>query len=419
MHTSESYQLLHGLLSGWGVSGPMLRLTTTLLLSFLVLLLTWGIYLLFSRVVEKIVLRVAEKTTVKWDDIIFRPRFLKCVWTLMAALFLYGNLDEALCAYPGFLSLMTTLQRIVILVVSTGAIVEFVRSIFMLLADKSNIEEIAEGIRKAEVEGENYEYQPAHSLKGLQQMIIIVIIAIAVILLISILFGKDPLIILSGLSAGAAVIMLVFRDSILGVVAGIQLTVNKMVQPGDWITAPKYGVNGIVQEITLATVKVQNWDKTIVTMPPYSLITDAFQNWQGMKRSGGRRVMRSVNIDLSSVRFCSNEESARWSTEKWADHIDWGRRVPNVTAFRHFLSYFIMTYPTVKTSMTYMTRELQPTNSGLPVEVYFFTSHTDWVPYEALQADVIDYIIAVAPEFGLRIFQSPSDMTIARALEAR
>ena len=255
------------------------------------------------------------------------------------------------------------------------------------------------------------------------------------ILIVSILIGKSPAILLTGLGASAAVIMLVFRDSILGFVSGIQLSANDMLKVGDWITVPKYGADGSVIEVSLTTVKVQNWDNTIVTLPPYLLVSDSFQNWRGMQASGGRRVKRSVNLDMTSVKFCTPDLLARYrnidiireyidQTEQRVEEYNAvhgirpgerkinGLHQTNLGVFRAYLERYLRDEVPVNKGMTLMVRQLQPTETGLPMELYFFTDTVVWVDYERIQSDVFDHVLAVIPEFDLRVFQNPSGSDI-------
>ena len=255
------------------------------------------------------------------------------------------------------------------------------------------------------------------------------------ILIVSILIGKSPAILLTGLGASAAVIMLVFRDSILDFVSGIQLSANDMLKVGDWITVPKYGADGSVIEVSLTTVKVQNWDNTIVTLPPYLLVSDSFQNWRGMQASGGRRVKRSVNLDMTSVKFCTPDMLARYrnidiireyidQTEQRVEEYNAahgirpgerkinGLHQTNLGVFRAYLERYLRDEVPVNKGMTLMVRQLQPTETGLPMELYFFTDTVVWVDYERIQSDVFDHVLAVIPEFDLRVFQNPSGSDI-------
>jgi miniconductance mechanosensitive channel len=252
-----------------------------------------------------------------------------------------------------------------------------------------------------------------HPLDGLLQMLKLITVSLGIIVAISLLLNKNPSAILAGLGASAAVLMLVFKDTILGFVAGIQLSFNKMLNVGDWITIPSRNVNGIVEQVSLTTVKVRNYDNTILTVPPYTLVSESFQNWRGMQDRGGRRVMRSINIDMNTVRFCTDEEMQRYASLGWLDGMETtnGKQV-NLKIFRHYLEKYLTNHPGIivntEEKMLLMVRQLQPTPQGLPLELYFFSASVDWVPYEQLQADVFDHLIAVVKEFGLKIYQAPS-----------
>ena len=238
-------------------------------------------------------------------------------------------------------------------------------------------------------------------------MLKIVVISIGAIVVVSIFFDKDPSNLLAGLGASAAILMLVFKDSILGLVAGIQLSANDMLRPGDWIAMPKYGADGFVIDVTLTTVKVQNWDNTITTIPPYALVSDSFQNWRGMFSSGGRRVKRSINIDTNSITFCEGELRKNL-IKKGLIKADEEQKQVNLTLFREWLEEWLRNHPAIHKEMIVMVRQLQPTAHGLPLELYFFSSNTAWVAYEHLQAEIFEYIYAILPEYGLKAFQSPA-----------
>jgi miniconductance mechanosensitive channel len=254
-----------------------------------------------------------------------------------------------------------------------------------------------------------------HSLKGFYQMIKLVVICIAVIVVISTLIDKSPIAILTGLGAGTAILMLVFQDTIKGLVAGIQLMANDMLRPGDWITMPKYGVDGDVIEVTLTTVKVRNWDKTIITVPPYALVNDSFQNWRGMFDIGGRRIKRSINIDMHTVRFCTEEEMASFSQEAWMEGFEpTGDKEVNLYIFRHYMEYYLRHHPEVNQEMIMTIRQLQPNAQGMPIELYFFSADTAWLKYEHLQAEVFDHVLAMLHTFDLKVFQSPTGHDIKK-----
>lgn len=267
-------------------------------------------------------------------------------------------------------------------------------------------------------------------LNGIIQAIKLAVILVFGILITSILVGSSPALILSGLGAMTAVLMLVFQDTIRGFAAGLQLAGYNMLAVGDWLEMPKYNADGDVVEIGLTTVKVQNWDKTIVTIPTYALVSDSFKNWRGMEETGGRRIKRSVFIDIGSIHFLSDEEIERlkkahllheylekkveeisaYNSELGADMTSPvnGRHLTNVGTFRAYLGNYVRNHPMIHKGLTMMVRQLAPTPEGLPIEVYVFTSTTRWVDYEAIQSDIFDHIFAVLPEFGLRAYQSPT-----------
>ena len=221
------------------------------------------------------------------------------------------------------------------------------------------------------------------------------------------------MVILTGLGASTAILMLVFQDTIKGFVAGIQLISNDMLRPGDWITMPKYGADGDVIEVTLTTVKVRNWDKTITTVPPYALVNDSFQNWRGMFDIGGRRVKRSLNIDMNTVRFCTQEEMEAYRKEPWMEGFEpTGGEEVNLYIFRHYVEYYLRHHPKVNSDMIMTVRQLQPTAQGMPIELYFFSADTAWLRYEHLQAEVFDHVLAKLHIFGLRVFQSPTGVDL-------
>ncbi|BBR57866.1 MULTISPECIES: mechanosensitive ion channel family protein [Enterobacteriaceae] len=273
-------------------------------------------------------------------------------------------------------------------------------------------------------------------LKGIFQGVKLVSAILIGILMISLLLGQSPAILISGLGAMAAVLMLVFKDPILGLVAGIQLSANDMLKLGDWLEMPKYGADGAVTDIGLTTVKVRNWDNTITTIPTWSLVSDSFKNWSGMSASGGRRIKRSINVDTTSVHFLDEQEQQRliqarllkpymdsrheeislWNQEHGGDGSVLNlRKMTNIGTFRAYLNEYLRNHPRIRKDMTLMVRQLAPDNNGLPIEIYAFTNTVVWAEYESIQADIFDHIFAVVEEFGLRIHQSPTGNDI-RAL---
>lgn len=273
-------------------------------------------------------------------------------------------------------------------------------------------------------------------IKGYIQVVKIAVFALGAILILSTLIDRSPLLLLSGLGAMAAILMLVFKDTILSLVASVQLTSNDMLRVGDWIEMPDLNADGDVIDIALHTVKVQNWDKTITTIPTWKLISESFKNWRGMEESGGRRIMRALLIDQASVRFLEPAERERMRRfaliddylERKQDELDaWNgslvpadrdvvnaRRVTNIGTFRAYVAAYLKAHSGINQNMTQMVRQLAPTPQGLPLEIYGFTATTSWVAYEGIQSDIFDHLIAILPEFGLQLYQQPSGLDVAR-----
>lgn len=243
-------------------------------------------------------------------------------------------------------------------------------------------------------------------------MINLIAMGVGAVLILSILIGKDATAIFAGLGASAAVLMLIFKDSILGLVAGVQLSANDMLRPGDWISMPKYGADGDVIEVSLTTVKVRNFDKTITTIPPYALVSDSFQNWRGMRETGGRRIKRSVNIDLTTIHFCTENEKEVFIKKGWLNESDQPLQITNLKVFRDYLMTYLQQHPQTHKELMIMVRQLQPTPEGVPLELYCFTNTTVWADYERIQAEIFDHVIAMTAQFGLRLFQRPSGTDI-------
>ena len=359
----------------------------------------------------RVVKRIVARTKATWDDILFEDRVLRRLCHIVPPVLIYFLLPLAFPPESGMVAFVLKLLLIYVIAV----VLRFVNAFLKALHDVAD--------QKEELQGK--------PLKGLMQTGQVIAFFVCIILIISILIDKSPARLLAGLGASAAILMLVFKDSIMGLVSGIQLTANDMLHVGDWISMSKYGVNGRVTEVTLNTVKVRNWDNTIVTVPPYLLISDSFQNWRPMQDSGGRRVMRSVNIDMNSVRFCTPEMLDRFRKIRLLkDYIDETERLiaesneqagvendpepvnglhqTNLGVFRAYLERYLRSLAGINQEMMLMVRQLQPTEKGLPVELYFFSKVTEWTVYEQVQADVFDHVLAVIPEFGLRVFQNPA-----------
>lgn len=346
----------------------------------------------------------------KWDDAMVRQRALNRMAHLAPALVIYLLTPIALEGLETAVSFIR------------GAVLIYMIVMIMLVLDSllNTVEDVYQDFRAAR----------EIPIKGFIQVLKLALYFLAGVFVVSIILNKTPVYLLSGIGALAAVMMLVFRDSILGFVAGIQLAANKMVAVGDWIEMPKYGADGDVLEVALTTVKVQNWDKTITTIPTYALISESFKNWRGMSDSGGRRIKRAVNIDMSSIRFCDEEMLERFARIQYiAEYIEEkkheleafnqstnvdnaslanGRRMTNIGTFRAYVVAYLSNHPMINMNMTFLVRQLPSGEYGLPIEVYVFSKDKAWANYEAIQADIFDHILAVLPEFDLRVYQNPT-----------
>ncbi|MBE6276724.1 MAG: mechanosensitive ion channel [Bacteroides sp.] len=371
----------------------------TLIQRIIVILAILLVATVFDRICRKGVIpmirKVTAKTQVTWDDYLLNDEVLNNACHLIPPVVVYVLVPFAFANEPNLLTLILKICSIYITVVVMKLICSFLTSLYTISTEHEKLRN--------------------HSMKGFYQMMKLVVICVGSIIIISEIISKDPIAILTGLGAGTAILMLVFQDTIKGLVAGVQLTANDMLRPGDWITMPKYGADGDVIEVTLTTVKVRNWDKTITTVPPYALVNDSFQNWRGMFEIGGRRVKRSINIDMHSVRFCTDEELAGFKKQPWMEGFEpTGKEEVNLYVFRHYMEHYLRHHPKVNQELIMTVRQLQPTAQGMPIELYFFSANTAWLRYEHLQAEVFDHLLAVLPRFGLRVFQSPTGLDLQK-----
>jgi miniconductance mechanosensitive channel len=350
--------------------------------------------------------RVVKKTRTNWDDSLLRRKVFTRLAHIAPALVIYFSSHL-------FPPLQEILQRLSV--------------VYMILVGLSVINSTLNAVNDIY---RTFSISRQRPIKGYLQIAKIIITIFIVIIAISTLMDRSPWLILSGLGAMTAILLLIFKDSILGLVASVQLSSNDMVRIGDWIEMPKYGADGDVIDVTLHTVKVQNWDKTITSIPSYSLISDSFKNWRGMSESGGRRIKRSINIDMSSVKFCTNEmldrfekyqlikeyiqikrkELAEYNKENTIDTSELinGRNLTNLGTFRAYLVAYLHNRPDVHKEMTFLIRHLPPGSNGIPIEIYIFSTDQVWANYEAIQADIFDHILAVLPMFDLSVFQYPT-----------
>ena len=383
-------------LSDMGIDKENISWSTRLTLIALILLISYIITKLFRHLVIPAVHKITSRTKATWDDYLFNERMMTSFCRMIPPIMFYLLLPFVFNNIPQVLDILLKGCLIYLVITTLMLVNSFLNSLYEI----SN-------------EHETLRNRP---LKGIYQMINLVAIGIGII---SILIDQNAATILAGLGASAAVLMLIFKDSILGLVAGVQLSANDMLRPGDWITMPKYGADGDVLEVSLTTVKVRNFDKTITTIPPYALVSDSFQNWRGMRETGGRRIKRSIFIDMTTVHFCSDKEKIMFASRGWIDEAQAKpeTQVVNLYVFRSYLQNYLREHPRTHKELMIMVRQMQPTSEGLPLEIYCFSNTTVWPEYEQIQGEIFDHILAVIPEFGLRIFQRPSGNDLSTTIK--
>ena len=381
-----------------------------LVLIVLTLLLAWLLYIITSNIAKKAVVNFVKKTTVKWDEILAEKGFFRRLCYFVPAAIIHTMLPVIFAGAETSIVALRAIVHVYVYVVGVSVVYSVLNWIVAIY--------------------HNADRQGKMPIGGFVQALKLVVFFIAAIVILSTILGKNPVGLLSGLGALTAVLMLVFKDSILGFVAGIQMNANDMVRIGDWVEMPKYGADGDVIDITLTTVKVQNWDRTITTIPAYSMIADSFKNWRGMSQSGGRRIMRNIYIDMTSIKFCDGAmldkfRKVRYISEyidkkqqeicKYNDESDVdnscainGRRMTNVGTLRAYISAYLQNHPQINQDMTFLIRQLEPTSQGLPLQIYVFCKDKVWANYEGIQSDIFDHILSIVPEFDLRIYQNPS-----------
>lgn len=377
------------LLQNLGVEKNDINWGTQLTILAAIIIITYLCTKLFRHVVIPLIHKITARTKAKWDDYLFNTEMMKAFSRLIPPIMLYVLLPFAFSNSPQLLNFSLKVCLMYLDIVTILLVGTFLNSLY-------NISNEHEKLRN-------------RPLKGIYQMIKLITIIIGIIILFSIILDQNPTNILAGLGASAAVLMLIFKDSILGLVAGVQLSANDMLRPGDWITMTKYGADGYVIEVSLTTVKVQNFDKTITTIPPYALVSDSFQNWRGMRETGGRRIKRSVNIDMNTIHFCTEEEIQGFIQKGFLDKkTDTSEKIVNLAVFRSYLLNYLNNNPKVNKDLMIMVRQLQPASEGMPLEIYCFSDTPDWIPYETLQSEIFEHVMAMAPEFNLRLFQRPA-----------
>ncbi len=388
------------------------RLSAVFVTFIAIVVLATFVHWITKQIVIHIIHRFVEKTKTDWDDYLLKHKVFQSLSHLASAMVFYYS-----CNFSGIedvTSFLTTFTNVYFVFI-------FVKVISGTLKASNDIYLTTP-------------YSASRSIKGYIQLAMILVYFIAAIFIIAFIFKKSPLGLLAGLGAFAAVLLLVFKDPILGLVASIQLSANNMLKPGDYIEVPRHNANGTVIDISLTTVKVQNGDLTISTIPTYSLVSDSFINWSGLNESNGRRIKRSINVDMKSVVFCDDKMLEKFSHfmliknyihEKQQeinehnenlgvtnDIVPNGRRQTNLGIFRKYLEEYLKKHPFVNNDMTFMVRYLQPTETGLPIEIYVYSTEKQLNVYETIQADIFDHILAVIPEFALKVYQSPSGSDI-------
>ena len=382
----------------------------TLISLALLVLAAWLANWIVKRILVRGLIRLLKATPVGMDQSLEKASFISRLANIVPALILSAGIG----LIPGLPETLVTIVRNV-----CGAFI-----ILTIALAITNALMLVNTIYERRPQARN------KPIKGYIQLVNIIIYSIAAILIIATLLDRSPLILLSGLGAMAAVLMLIFQDTLLSLVASVQINSNDIVRVGDWIEMPALSADGDVIDISLHTVKVQNWDKTITTIPTKRLISDPFKNWRGMQESGGRRIKRAIMLDQQSVHFLDDDECRHlhrfrlldeYLKEKQTDIDDWNRkleeqgqepvntrRITNIGTFRAYVERYLRSHPGINQNMTLMVRQLAPTAEGLPMELYCFTSTVAWVGYEGTQGDIFDHLLAILPEFGLRVYQAPS-----------
>jgi len=411
-------------LDGSGLTQETAAMASVVLGVLLLAGAAWVMNFLAKQVILRAVTSLVRRTSFRWDDALLEAGVFTRLSHLAPALAINAFGDDVLGHSPDVLSGLSTAVNIYLTFIWLAVFFALLNA--MLLATQRS------------------GFASRAPMKGFVQAIKLVAVVVALILVLALILNKSPVYLLSGIGALTAVLLLVFKDAILGFVAGIMISVNNMARIGDWIEMPKAGADGFVVDVSLTTVKVQNWDKTITTIPSYDLISGSFKNWRGMFDSGGRRIKRAINIDIQSIRFADEEMIARWekfdllkdylrnkreeitraNQEAGADLsiLGNGRRITNIGTFRAYCEAYLRAHPGIHQEMTFLVRQLAPNEHGLPLEIYVFTRDTRWAHHEAVQGDIFDHLTAVIGQFDLRIYQQPSsrDMQVAvAALAAR
>lgn len=382
-------------INNWLVHNNMNEEISVILSNIIAVIAVIMLGIVIDLIVKKLFLRIvkayAAKSNHKWDDILLKNKVFNQLVDIIPGVVIYG-FAPVFPEYQEWIQRIASVYIVIIIIIAVHKLLNSVDEIY-----RSSQEE------------------RTRPIKGFLQVIEIIAVIIGIILIISFLINRSPWIMLSGIGAATAIGTLIFKDSILGFVAGIQLTANNMVKLGDWIEVPKYDTDGDVIDITLHTVKVQNWNKSISMIPTYALISDSFKNWTGMQEFGGRRIKRHIYIDLTSIKFCTGEMLEKFKKLPYLQEFlnsNNNEQMTNIEVFRAYLLGYLKNHPRLNKELTQMVRQRQPTEFGLPIEIYVFLDGTKWADYEVVQSEIFSHVIAIVPEFDLRIYQIPSGYDI-------
>ncbi|WP_304252427.1 mechanosensitive ion channel family protein [Parabacteroides gordonii] len=379
---------MNKLLIGWGVDPKIADTFDEIIIAVLLIAVAVGVDYLCQYIFVGSVKKLSEKSRFFWDSLLIKRKVVHNLVHAIPGIIVYALLPMAFIRGKELLLISQKICAVYIVIVLLLAINGFI----LVIMDIYNHREVNKN----------------HSIKGFVQVIQVLAFFIGGIVIIAILVGKSPATLFAGLGASAAILMLVFKDTILGFVAGIQLSANDMLRPGDWITVPGSNANGVVQEITLNTVKIQNFDNTISTIPPYTLVNNSFQNWRGMVESGGRRVMKSIFLDLNTIKFCTPDmlDNMRKEIPLLANYKpDEGVTPTNSQMFRIYVERYLTSLPVVNTDLDLIISQLQSTEYGVPIQIYFFSRNKVWKEYERIQSDIFDHFFAMIPQFELKVYQ--------------
>lgn len=373
--------------SGSGVIIGVILLTGIALAAVIGYFLTKWTLELFEKLISR--------TKTKWDDDLLNPLMLRAISQLTPAIVVNWLLPGLFGTSVSAIRWLTALTSLYILWAAVRIVTIFFDNLYNAFLHRRRFR--------------------AYAVKGIFDTFKLIAICIGVIVGLSIIIGKSPVVIITALGASAAVLLLIFQDSILGLVASVQFTANKLMTRGDWIEDKSHDINGEVIEVSLTAVKVRNWDNSVSTVHPYALMKGSFRNYQPMRRSGGRRVDRSIFIDLNTVRFLTADELTPLRDEGFITDEEMSARQVNLKLLRSYLERYLVNHDNVRHDMTTMVRQLEPTPSGLPLQLYFFIDNVAWEAYEALASDIFDHVYAVVSLFGLHMFQTPAGTDLSRA----